>query len=191
MKAVYETSAAKAHQLPPATLPELAFIGRSNVGKSSLLNAILNHTGLARASRTPGRTQMANFFRVNDAYFFVDLPGYGFAATPSSDSRDWQALMDGYLTRSVIEKFLFIWDPRRDLTDVDYQVALALSQRAPLTLILTKVDKLSRSDRTQRRRFIEAALNSRGISLASSHCVSSLSKDGIVELRGELIPTQA
>jgi GTP-binding protein len=191
MNAVYETSAAKAHQLPPMTLPEFAFIGRSNVGKSTLMNAVLNHTGLARTSRTPGRTQMANFFRVNNSYYFVDLPGYGFAAAATTDSKDWQALMDGYLARTVIRRFLFLWDPRRDLEDVDFQLALALSQRAPLSLILTKADKLSRSERSQRQRFLESALTSRGVRLASTHCVSAMKKDGIVALRDELIPPQA
>jgi GTP-binding protein len=190
MKAVYETSAPKAHQLPPMTLPEFAFIGRSNVGKSTLMNAVLNHTGLARTSRTPGRTQMANFFRVNDSFYFVDLPGYGFAATATTDSKDWQDLMDAYLTRTVIRRFLFLWDPRREFEDVDFQLALALSQRAPLSLILTKGDKLSRSDRLQRKRFLESALKSRGVTLVSSHCVSAMKKDGITALRDELIPTQ-
>jgi GTP-binding protein len=186
MKAKYETSAAKATQLPPMTLPEYAFIGRSNVGKSSLMNALLNHTGLARTSRTPGRTQMANFFSVNDSFYFVDLPGYGFAATGNREHTEWQSLMDGYLARPVIAKFLFLWDPRRDLGDVDFQLALALSQRAPLSLILTKSDKLSRSELAQRQRFIESALKSRGINLAATHAVSSLKKSGMDQLREEL-----
>ena len=190
MKAVYETSAAKANQLPPMTLPEFAFVGRSNVGKSTLMNAILNHTGLARTSRTPGRTQMANFFRVNDSCYFVDLPGYGFAATANMESRDWQALMEGYLGRSVIAKILFLWDVRRDFEDVDYQLALALSQRAPVSLVLTKIDKISRSERLQRQKFLENAFSSRGVRLASTHPVSSLKKEGVVALRDELIPAK-
>lgn len=190
MKAVYETSAAKASQLPVMTLPEFAFIGRSNVGKSTLMNAILNHTGLARTSRTPGRTQMANFFRVNDVCYFVDLPGYGFAATGNRENSDWQDLMDAYLARPVIQKFLFLWDPRRDLDDVDFTLALALSQRAPLSLILTKCDKLSRSEQVQRQKFLESALRSRGANLASTHSISSLKKSGIDALRQELIPTK-
>ncbi len=130
---------------------------------------------------------MANFFRVNDSLYFVDLPGYGFASTAATDSRDWQALMDGYLSRSVIQRFLFLWDPRRDLDTVDFKLAMALSQRAPLSLVLTKGDKLSRSERVQRQRFLESSLKSSGVNLVSSHCVSSLKKDGIVALRDELI----
>ena len=187
MKAIYETSAAKAHQLPPMTLPEFAFIGRSNVGKSTLMNAILNHTGLARTSRQPGRTQMANFFRVNDKWYFVDLPGYGFTATGNTEHKDWQDLMDGYLVRPVIQKFLFLWDPRRDFDNADYQIGLALSEGAPLSLILTKCDKISRMERMQRQKFLESAFKSRGIKLDSTHAVSSLKKDGIEQLRDELI----
>ena len=169
------------------TLPEFAFIGRSNVGKSTLMNAILNHTGLARTSRQPGRTQMANFFRVNEKWYFVDLPGYGFTATGNREHKDWQDLMDGYLVRPVIEKFLFLWDPRRDFDKADYQIGLALSECAPLSLILTKCDKISRMERLQRQKILENAFKSRGIKLASTHAVSSLKKDGIEELREELI----
>jgi GTP-binding protein len=186
MKAKYETSAAKAHQLPPMSLPELAFIGRSNVGKSSLLNALLNYTGLARTSRTPGRTQMANFFSVNDSLYFVDLPGYGFAATGNREHADWQELMDGYLARPVITKFLFLWDPRRDMDDTDFQLALALSQRAPLVLVLTKCDKVSRSELMQRMRFLENALKSKGVRLVSTHAISTIKKSGLDALREEL-----
>lgn len=186
MKAKYETSAAKATQLPPMSMPEFAFIGRSNVGKSSLMNALLNYTGLARTSRTPGRTQMANFFSVNDSFYFVDLPGYGFAATGNREHTEWQTLMDAYLTRPVIAKFLFLWDPRRDLDDVDFQLALALSQRAPMSLILTKSDKLSRSELIQRQKFLENALKSRGIKLIGTHAISSLKKSGMDQLREEL-----
>jgi GTP-binding protein len=187
MKAVYETSAAEAHQLPPMTLPEFAFIGRSNVGKSTLMNAILNHTGLARTSRQPGRTQMANYFRVNDKWYFVDLPGCGFSATGNKEHKAWQDLMDTYLVRPVIQKFLFLWDPRRDFDKADYQIGLALSERAPLSLILTKCDKISRMERLQRQKFLENAFKSRGIKLDSTHAVSSLKKDGIEQLRDELI----
>lgn len=186
MKAKYETSAAKANQLPAMSMPELAFVGRSNVGKSSLLNALLNYKGLARTSRTPGRTQMANFFSVNDNLYFVDLPGYGFAATGNREHADWQELMDAYLARPVISRFLFVWDARRDLDDVDFQLALALSQRGPLSLIITKIDKLSRSEMTQRQRFIENALKSKGVALKSTHAVSALKKSGLDELRENL-----
>ena len=190
MKAVYETSAAKANQLPPVSLPEFAFIGRSNVGKSSLLNALLNHTGLARASRTPGRTQMANFFRVNDRWYFVDLPGYGFSATANNEHHDWQLLMDAYINRSSIAYFLFLWDPRRELTQVDIELVQNLGNAVPVILVLTKCDKLSLSERATKMRFLENSLKSSGVNLKSTHAVSSLKKEGVTALLEELTGTE-
>ncbi len=187
MKAEYITSAAKAEQLPPMSHPEFAFIGRSNVGKSSLMNALLNHTGLARTSRKPGRTQMANFFCVNDKWHFVDLPGYGFSATANMEHREWQDLMDGYIARPVVARFLFLWDPRRDFDGDDIQLALALSDRAPLSLVLTKCDKISRSERLKRQKILKTALSSRGVALLSVHAISSLKKEGTEQLLDELL----
>ncbi len=187
MKAVYETSAAKANQLPPISIPEFAFIGRSNVGKSSLLNALLNHKGLARSSATPGRTQMANFFRVNDQYYFVDLPGYGYSAAANKDHKDWQNLMETYFNRSSIARFLFLWDPRRELNQIDFDLLKRLAERAELSLILTKCDKLARSERASRINFISNSLKSSGVPLRSIHEVSCLTKEGIKDLIEELI----
>lgn len=189
MKTVYLTSAARADQLPRTVLPEFAFIGRSNVGKSSLLNALLNHTGLARTSRTPGRTQMANFFVVNDTWHFVDLPGYGFAKTAHTESLEWQALMDAYIARPQIQKMLFLWDPRRDLDRIDYQLLLALGERAPVLFIMTKCDKINRSEIKQKSHFFEASLKSRGVQLEAVLSVSVNKKQGIEELRNLLIGT--
>jgi GTP-binding protein len=189
MKVTYETSAAKASQLPVMSLPEIAFIGRSNVGKSSLLNSLLNFKGLARTSRTPGRTQMANFFRVADQYYFVDLPGYGFASGANRDHEAWQELMQAYLRRNVIKHFLFLWDPRRDLVQMDLELARELGSRAPMTLVLTKIDKLSRSEFSQRKVFLESALRSSGVNLKSTFGVSSLKKTGMPELQAEILVT--
>lgn len=187
MKVSYEQSAAKPNQLPPPSLPELAFIGRSNVGKSSLLNAILNYKGLARTSKTPGRTRMANFFRVNDNCYFVDLPGYGFSATSNNDHADWQDLMDVYLTRSVIQRFLFVLDVRRDPTDVDFSLARELMARAPVSLILTKSDKLNRSEQSRRASELDQQFRTKKIHMKSIHVVSSLKKEGIDLLRDDLL----
>lgn len=187
MKVSYEQSAAKPNQLPPPSLPELAFIGRSNVGKSSLLNAILNYKGLARTSKTPGRTRMANFFRVNDSCYFVDLPGYGFSATSNDEHADWQELMNVYLTRSVIQRFLFVLDMRRDLTDLDFSLARQLMARAPVSLILTKSDKLNRSEQTRRASELRQQFEAKKIQIISIHVVSSLKKDGVNVLRDDLL----
>ena len=190
MKTEYITSAAKPEQLPAPSLPEYALIGRSNVGKSSLINALLNHTGLARTSRTPGRTQMANFFRVDDAIFFVDLPGYGFAAQGPRDHDEWQNLMDGYLARPSIRNFVFLWDPRRELAKIDYLLIRQLSQQAPIIFVMTKCDKLNRSDEQKQRAMFSAALKSKGVRLQSVHAVSTLKKKGVEELRTELLETK-
>lgn len=187
MKTQYVTSAARAHQLPKTALPEFAFIGRSNVGKSSLLNALLNHSGLAHTSRTPGRTQMANFFAVNDRLHFVDLPGYGFSKTANREHKEWQELMQSYIDRKQIQRMLFLWDPRREFDSVDWQLLTALSARAPIVFVLTKTDKLSRSEIQQRSQFFESAMRSRGLRLDSIHAVSSIRKQGINELRELLL----
>jgi GTP-binding protein len=186
MKVTYETSAAKASQLPSMSLPEIAFIGRSNVGKSSLINSLLNFKGLARTSRTPGRTQMANFFMVGDQFYFVDLPGYGFAAGSNRDHQEWQELMNAYLKRDVIKDFLFLWDPRRDFIQMDLELARELGLRAPITLVLTKIDKLSRAELKQRCSFLESAMRSSGVHLKGTHCISSLKKSGVTELLADI-----
>ncbi|MCX6127253.1 MAG: ribosome biogenesis GTP-binding protein YihA/YsxC [Proteobacteria bacterium] len=186
MKTIYLTSAARADQLPKTILPEFAFFGRSNVGKSSLLNALLSHTGLARTSRTPGRTQMANFFVVNDAWQFADLPGYGFSKTPNKDTAAWQELMDAYIARPQIKRMLFLWDPRRELDKVDYGLLAALSDHAPVIFVMTKCDKLNRSETQTKTQFFTSALTSRGIRLDAVFAVSSLKKIGIVDLREHL-----
>lgn len=190
MKTVYVTSAAKAEQLPKSVLPEFAFIGRSNVGKSTLLNKLLNHTGLARTSRTPGRTQMANFFAVNDAWFLVDLPGYGFSKTANREHGDWQKLMQAYVNRSQIQKMLFLWDPRRDLDQTDWDLMSALSERASIVFVMTKCDKLNRSETQQKIKFFESSIRSKGIRLEHIVAVSTLKNTGIDELRNFLFGVQ-
>jgi GTP-binding protein len=132
---------------------------------------------------------MANFFRVADQCFFVDLPGYGFAAGSNRDHHDWQDLMQAYLKRHVIQRFLFLWDPRRDFTQMDLDLAKELALRAPLTLVLTKHDKLARSEFGKRLSFLESAMSSSGVNLKSTQGTSSLKKFGIDELRSDIFGT--
>ncbi|MCX6116717.1 MAG: ribosome biogenesis GTP-binding protein YihA/YsxC [Proteobacteria bacterium] len=186
MKTEYLTSAAKAEQLPKTILGEFSFIGRSNVGKSSLINSILLHGGLARTSRTPGRTQMANFFVVNDQWHFVDLPGYGFSKTANADHRDWQNLMNAYFDRPQIIRNLFLWDGRRELEDVDYQLLGHLSERKPVIFVMTKCDKLNRSELEKAKTFFANAVQSKGAKLDRIFAVSTIKKTGIDELRDYL-----
>jgi GTP-binding protein len=183
MKAIYVTSAAKPGQLPASSLPEYAFFGRSNVGKSSLLNKLLNHTGLARTSRTPGRTQMANFFAVNDKWHLVDLPGYGYSKTANLEHREWQDLMQAYIDRPQILKMLFLWDPRRDLDEIDWDLMYALGGRAPVVFIMTKCDKLNRSEIQQKTKFFENEIRSRGIFLEQVFAISTLKGNSVDDLR--------
>jgi len=131
---------------PPCTLPEIAFAGRSNVGKSSLLNALLHRKGLARISHTPGRTQAIHFYRVNGRFFFVDLPGYGYARAPEAVRRAWRPLVEGYLEgRASLRAVVVILDIRRDPTAGDVELLAYLAHHGiPALVILSKADKLPR-----------------------------------------------
>jgi len=144
--ACFETSIAKPTALPPADGPEVAFAGRSNAGKSSAINALADHTRLAYVSKTPGRTQLLNFFRLQCGARLVDLPGYGYAAVPEKIRRQWQGLIEDYLkTRSNLVGIVLMMDTRHPLTALDRQMIdwFAPSGR-PIHVLLTKSDKLSR-----------------------------------------------
>jgi len=148
--AEYVTSAVKRGQYPPADLPEVAFAGRSNVGKSSLINCLVRRKKLVRTSRTPGRTQTLNFFVINQAFYFVDLPGYGFARVPESVRLQWGPMVETYLTeRKSLRGVVQIMDARRPPTPDDLQLWNWLRvNRVPAIAVLTKADKLPRGKRT-------------------------------------------
>ena len=131
-------------RFPPEELPEFAFLGRSNVGKSSLLNALVDEKGLARISSTPGRTQAINFFRLGDKYQFVDLPGYGYAKVGKETKRSWKLLIDSYLeTRQCLAHCFLLLDARRGWMDMDLELRDWLAHRGhPVLVIGTKWDKL-------------------------------------------------
>jgi GTP-binding protein len=136
--------------LPDPAAPEVAFAGRSNVGKSSLLNRLTNRTGLARTSNTPGRTQELNFFDVGEPLRFrlVDMPGYGFAKAPKDVVRKWRHLINDYLRgRAVLKRALVLVDARHGLKDVDREVMKMLDDAAvSYRLVLTKADKVKASE---------------------------------------------
>jgi len=125
--------------------PEVAFLGRSNVGKSSLMNSLLGVRGLARTSSTPGRTQLINFFLINEAFYFVDLPGYGYARVPTDVKREWGPMVEKYLaTRPNLVLSIVITDSRHEPTKLDLQMINWLqSKDKPFVIIATKADKLS------------------------------------------------
>jgi GTP-binding protein len=156
LSAEFVLSAKAPAHYPPPVLPEIAFAGRSNVGKSSLINTLLNRKGLARTSNTPGRTQEINFFRVNDRLAFVDLPGYGYAKVPESIRRQWGPMIETYLReRETLRLVVLILDIRRDPSDEDLQLIQWLSYyRIPFLIVVTKTDKVSNNEFAKRKRRI-------------------------------------
>ncbi|HET9531696.1 MAG TPA: ribosome biogenesis GTP-binding protein YihA/YsxC [Blastocatellia bacterium] len=143
--AVFVKSATSPEHYPQDGLPEIAFMGRSNVGKSSLINSLLGTRGLARTSSTPGRTQLINFFLINDAFYFVDLPGYGYARVPTEIKRQWGPMVEKYLaTRRNLVLSIAITDSRHEPTTLDLMMKEWLEKRGkPFLIVATKADKLS------------------------------------------------
>jgi GTP-binding protein len=144
--ATYVKSAVKPEHYPPADRPEVAFVGRSNVGKSSLINSLVNQRHLVKTSSTPGRTQLISFFAVNDAIYLVDLPGYGYAKVPLSVQRTWRPMVDTYLSgRPTLRAVVMIMDIRRLPRSEELELFAWLGRQAIAALpVLSKVDKLSR-----------------------------------------------
>jgi GTP-binding protein len=145
---------------PESTLPEVAFAGRSNVGKSSLLNALLKRRSAARVSRTPGRTREINFFRVNDTFILVDLPGYGYARVAKSRQAEWRPLIESYLRSSPnLRGLVLLLDARRDPTDDDHAMLSFLADSGTAVLVaITKMDKLGTEAGRARVNALAAAL---------------------------------
>lgn len=148
----FELSAFAAGDEPQGQGPHVAFLGRSNVGKSSWINRLLGRPGLARTSSTPGRTQSVNFYRVNDAVWFVDLPGYGYAKVPEKIRRAWGPMVEGYLERrrERIAMGILLVDARHEPTEMDLLMKSWLEDReVPHLVVATKSDKLSGNGRAK------------------------------------------
>ncbi len=158
--AEFVTSAARPSQVPPPSLPEVAFAGRSNVGKSSLINTLVMRKRLVKTSSTPGKTRMLNFFAVNGRYGFVDLPGYGYARAPKGERAGWGSLVEGYLKkRPTLRAVVLIMDLRHEPFPTDHQMVEWLAhQKLPAILVGTKADKLGRSRRMEQRKRMAEAL---------------------------------
>ena len=150
MKAEFVLSANKAEQFPADGLPEVAFLGRSNVGKSSLINAITGKSGLAFTSNTPGRTQSINFYRIDDSFYFVDLPGYGYAKVPLASKQEWARLIESYLQqRKTLDMSFLILDARRGWMDKDLDLKEWLESNGhPFRVVASKIDKLNQSEQS-------------------------------------------
>ena len=150
----------KPNQYPAGDWPEVAFAGRSNVGKSSLINTLLNRKHLVKTSSTPGRTQLLNFFLINQSFCFVDLPGYGYAKAPKSIQKSWGPMIETYLaTRSNLKGVVLIMDLRRSPGAQEQNLIDWLHyHKLAIIMILTKADKLSKSNRIKQRSAIAKAL---------------------------------
>jgi len=152
-------SATRPTNYPETGLPEIAFAGRSNVGKSSLINVLVNRKSLVRTSSTPGRTQLINFFNINATFSLVDLPGYGFAKVPLAVKKQWGPMMRTYLeTRDNLRAVVFIFDIRRVPREEDIQMLDWLEEFAVPTIpVVTKIDKLARGQRDRHLKLIAEA----------------------------------
>jgi GTP-binding protein len=180
-KAVFHTTVAHLSDLPADSRCEVAFAGRSNAGKSSAINTLADHTRLAYVSKTPGRTQHLNYFRLDEGKYFVDLPGYGFAKAPEEIRSQWEGLLAPYLRyREALVGLVLIMDGRHPLTDLDHQMLewFALTGK-PIHVLLSKADKLTRQEQTDLLRNAEKALS--GTGNCTLQLFSSLKKSGLEE----------
>jgi GTP-binding protein len=173
-------SAIRLDDFPRDQQPEIAFCGRSNIGKSSLLNALTNSRGLARTSASPGRTQLINFFLINERIYFVDLPGYGYAKVSKTVKEGWGAMVEGYLkNREQLKLTVMLVDSRMPPTESDTTMKQWLDYNGiPNTVVLTKADKISRSQLIQALRTGAKTLNTKEILAFSA--VTGTGKDEIL-----------
>jgi GTP-binding protein len=180
--------ATSAENLPPQDLNEIAFVGRSNAGKSSLVNALTGRKSLARVSQTPGATRQINFFNLASRLMLVDLPGYGFAKRSKSESDSWQEMIFAYLRRrSRLRRVALLIDSRRGVLESDQQV-MALLDRAAVSyaLILTKADELKPAAQAPALEAAAAHAAKHTAALAEVQLTSAFSGSGIPELRSHL-----
>ena len=180
-------SASQLSNAPPDSGSEVAFAGRSNAGKSSAINTLTENTKLARTSRTPGRTQLINFFSLSETQRLVDLPGYGYAKVPLKMKREWNRHMENYLQhRQSLRGLILLMDVRHPLTDQDEQmIAWASAATMPVHVLLTKADKLKKGPAKSSLLGVQARLLEFG-DLVSAQLFSSLKRDGLKELEKKL-----
>lgn len=174
---------------PDLTLPEVAFSGRSNVGKSSLLNALVQRKALARVSKTPGKTREINFFRVNHSFVLADLPGYGFARVAKSTREVWRPLIEGYLRHSVpLRGVVQLIDSRHPPTPDDLLMLEFLSEiGVPTVVVLTKIDKLRSAELKQRIVEMTSALGLEEAQVIPFSTVAKVGRDELAEAVVQLV----
>lgn len=176
----FVTSAAQPSDFPPPTLPEVAIVGRSNVGKSTLINALVGQPGLARTSRTPGRTRLINWFQIEERFHLVDLPGYGYAEVSRALRESWRPLIEGYLAgRESLAGVLLLIDIRRGVAEEEEDFVPWLAERKmPVVVALTKADKLPKH-----KRALEVSRARQALGLGKPpHAVSATLGEGIAPL---------
>jgi GTP-binding protein len=181
-RAEFLISAAAAGQFPADRGAEVAFVGRSNAGKSTAINTIVQRQGLARTSKTPGRTRLLNFFELAPLQRIVDLPGYGYATGPEAERRTWQPLIDALSTRTSLRGWFLIVDARRGLKAGDEALMEWASPGQRIHVLLSKADKLNRSEGAKVLRESSAALGERG----TVQLFSATAKTGVEEAQKTL-----
>jgi GTP-binding protein len=186
-KATFHTSAADLRDLPADAQREVAFAGRSNAGKSSAINTLAGRTRLAFVSKTPGRTQLLNYFTLAEGKYLVDLPGYGYAKTPEAIRDQWVGLIGPYLQqRDALSGLILIMDSRHPLTDLDFRlIDWFLPTGRPIHVLLSKADKLSRQESLNTLRQVKQELGKLGEQF-TVQLFSSLKKTGIEDAEAAL-----
>lgn len=168
-KAEFVTSVGLGSSYPERMRSEIAMVGKSNVGKSSIINSLCNNKKLAKTSQKPGKTRLINFFRVNDDFYLVDLPGYGFANAPKQEKEKWGQLIEGYLSSGRVSHIYMLLDIRHEPTADDRQMfKYILYYAVPYTLVATKADKLSKTRRRQAANACAKALGAPPYAIAYS-----------------------
>ncbi len=178
-------------ETPPITLPQLAVVGKSNVGKSSLINALCNRNKLCKTSSTPGKTRLINVFLINDSFHLVDLPGFGFAKVNKAEKQRWGDMMDAYFQQSTLLKHVLqLVDIRHDPTEDDVLMNRYLRQSGiPFTVVATKADKISRGARSKQLAPICRALLTQPWELIPFSAVTNAGREELLEkIEAALIP---
>jgi GTP-binding protein len=184
--AEYECTAVKPEQFPARHLPEIAFVGRSNIGKSSLINSLVNKKKLAYVGSTPGKTRTINFYNIDQHFYFVDLPGYGYARVSLSEKDSWDRMITNYLeTRSELKAIIMLVDSRHTPTGHDQMmIQWIVSHSIPVIVVATKTDKISRSELNRKLLDIRTSLDIHDE--VSVIAFSTITKQGIDQLWNQI-----